>query len=424
VIADVDTAVVYGRQAGAAMASIASLDIEDPAASSAILIDQMTGLADALGFNLADAGPGVGIMGAVIDNVSKGVKTWTESQKARSDAARDAAQELILRTISKRYEKRGKWIVELPENDLAGNGGYYWDVRAVGLPGALKKELKPGLDLAERSGRGCLMQGNATGAGKAASRLWRFWPALFPVIYNTQQLTLKVRSIASDDARDIMLALARSPFDDVGNLLIDGREVAATLSALKDWARPLFRSDLGTASKEQPNGAPITPAGPNMRLPPGYETSGARYVYENPDGTLQVYKQSDESWPKSPNYTPYVRWLQTDRGVISMEPIAYNHVIKTCARFFAYREALLLRAVGPRAWDKTLRDVAALSSEPSVKAALTRKPTRTPVGRPNKPTTTGVNKPTPQAQKPSRVGRLDAWPTIAAIENLIAETTT
>lgn len=413
-IADVDTAAVYGRQAGAALASIKAIDIEDPAASSAIILDQMTGIATAMGFDLADAGGAAGLAGKAIDALADAIHKWTDGKKAKSDADRDAQQEKIVNTIASRYAKRGKWIVELSEHDLEGNGGYYHKVSAVGLAGILKKELVPALPL--RAGFGCYQQGS--GGGKAPQG-WRFWPALFPVIYNTQQLTLQVTTIQSSDALDRMLEMGARAFDPVGNLLIDGRDVAETLSNLKEWSRPLFKDDAAT-------GTPITPVGPNMRLPE--PDDGRRFVYENANGTLLIHEQKDRTKPSAPDYQPHVRWLQTPRGVISMEAAAYNHVLQTCARFFAYRETLLARAP---TWNRdasgaAIRDAAALSSEPSVKAALTRKPARVgrqPVGRPGKPTTTGVNGPTAQHKKPPRVGRLDPWPTIAAIENLIAETT-
>lgn len=410
----VSTAEVYGKQAGASLAALGSFDLGDPHAAVLMLNDQLQQVADALGFEVEGVGGAAGIAAAVINKFAEGLETWTASKKAKSDAARDDQQEAIIEGL--RATPIG-WSMELAASKLPGQGGYYQKITGSSLAGVLQKELVPAMPLA--SGMGCYRQGSSK--GKPAGPLWRIWPGLFPLIYNTNQLTFwgTGASIQGRYALSGLVGqngLAYAAFDPAANLMIDGREVAAMLATFKAWAAPLFTADdLGTGDGRPGSGTAIRPL-PDQ--PSNPERGLNTYVL--PTGLLYVHGLRPENTPGHPSYSaPFVRWRQTDKGVHSMEPAAYNFVLQACARFFAIREQSLLGE-----WTEEKIAAAKRSSEPTVIEALKHpRPKRvTPKGRPTTTTTPGP-KPGAVHKNPPRVGRATGlpatWPTTEQIEAMI-----
>lgn len=378
IMQEISTAKVYGAAAATTLQAIGQFDILDPGGNVQLLTDQITQVAGALGVEVSNLGgsldgvPIAGIMTAIIKGFAKQIEKWTIGKGYKSDKSRDDEQERIMEALYASYLpadkpalQRGVFAVELATTAIPGNGGYYWDVRPTGLPGILTKEFKPALPVAH-SRPGCYRAPAKKGEGKpagGASAWWRFWPGLYPLIYSTDYLTFAGQggAIQGAYASQLMATMAMQPFDAIGNLLVDGRDIVALLETFQAWAAKFWTAD------DIATGAPILPETDYPTLPPGKPY--ARNTYQRPDGLLTVYQ---------PPPGGITRSVMTDTGTAVMEPDAYNFVIQTIARFFVRREQLLAR---PWLWDPSIRAAAARSSEASVQAALTRKAPPAPEGR-------------------------------------------
>ena len=184
-----------------------------------------------MGFEMKDAGAYAGIAGAAITALTSRLQAWTESKKNDADAVRDAAQKKIVAALGAKYIA-GAWVMELATGDLPGDDGYYKNVGGTGVPGVLRGEKGPALPLDKTSG--CYRQGDPAGKPAKGGGVWRMWPGLFPLVFNTSQLTFATTAFQGRDAIELLTELMRRPFDAVGNLRIDGRDVALTLSTLID----------------------------------------------------------------------------------------------------------------------------------------------------------------------------------------------
>lgn len=395
----IDTAMVYGKQAAATLKAIKEVDPADPQSMFTFANDTAMAIADALGVEVDLAGNAGGITKAasyVIEKVTTALHNWIDDKAQESANDRDDAQEAIMRALVSKYGVRSPWMIELRPADFA-DGGTYEKIGATGVPGILTGSEEFALPTDRRAG--CYRRNSVKkGEGKSPTGVWRFWPGMYPLIRNLDQLMfINGTDFQSRYAIKALLNLAGRPFDPANNLKVDGRQVAEMLARFHEWAAPLLVG-LPLASRgmyDPPMGndyVPNAPAGMS-----GFNT------FVEDDGTLTVHNLKAEV---APSFTLPTKII--DNSTRALEPAAYNYVVRTCARFFALREHLLHQA---RAWNDGQLAAAKSSEDPTVRAMLKARQDGVapplPKGANARHETKNVPAPRPGAVKktPVRVGR-------------------